>query len=95
MSETLTYTDHDGIPRTIKSLALSQDSTGRHWLWHEKLEQNLAYKTKTREDTLLAALDSALFLLSLKQERIDELSFIVEKVYTFVDSIQGDKNESL
>lgn len=95
MSENLTYIDPDGIPQTIKSLSLSQDKAGRYWLWHDELEQNLAYKTKTREDALLAALDSALFLLSLKQEQIDKLSLIADKVHAFIDSIRGDQNESL
>lgn len=93
MSENLTYTDPDGIPQTIKSLSLSQDKAGRYWLWHDKLGQNLAYKAKTREDTLLAALDSALFLLSLKQEQIDKLTLVADKVHAFINSIQGEQDE--
>lgn len=95
MSENITYTDHEGAYRTIKGLSLTQDKTGRYWLWSDVLEQNLAYKTKTLEDTLLAALDSALFLLSLKQERIDELSALKDKVYSFIESIQEDQNGTL
>jgi len=96
MSENLiTYIDHSGVKQTIEGLSLSQDKAGRYWLWHDGVEQNLAYKTKTREDTLLAALDSALFLLSLKQERIDELSLMHDKVQTFIEAIKGDQNESL
>lgn len=93
MSEHLTYTNHDGVKQTIEGLSLSQDKTGRYWLWSDTLEQNLAYKTKTREDTLLAALDSALFLLTLKQERINELSAIKDKIYAFIEAVQGDENE--
>jgi len=93
MSEHLTYTDHEGAYRTIRGLSLTQDKTGRYWLWSDVLEQNLAYKTKTREDTLLAALDSALFLLSCRQERIDELLSLKDKVYGFIDSIQGAQHE--
>lgn len=93
MSENITYTDNEGVLRTIKGVSLTQDKTGNYWLWSEQLDQNLAYKTKTREDTLLAALDSALFLLSLKQERIDELSALKDKVYSFIDSIQGAQHE--
>jgi len=96
MNENLiTYTNHDGVKQTIKGLSLSQDKVGRYWLWHDSLEQNLAYKTKTREDTLLAALDSALFLLSLKQERIDELSIMCDRVQTFIEAIKGDQDESI
>lgn len=93
MSENLTYIDHDGTHLTIEGLSLTQDKAGLYWLWSDALNQNLAYKTKTREDTLLAALDSALFLLSLKQERIDALSAVSDKVNAFIDSIQGDSDE--
>lgn len=93
MSENLTYTDHDGTRLTVEGLSLTQDKAGLYWLWSDALNQNLAYKTKTREDTLLAALDSALFLLSLKQERIDDLSAVRDKVNAFIDSIQGDNHE--
>lgn len=96
MNENLiTYTNHGGVKQTIEGLSLSQDKAGRYWLWHDGLAQNLAYKTKTREDTLLAALDSALFLLSLKQERIDELSIMRDRVQTFIEAIKGDQDESI
>ena len=93
MSKNLTYTSHDGLQITIEGLSLTQDNTGRYWLWSGALEQNLAYKIKTREDALLAALDSTLFLLSLKQEKIDELSAMRDKVRAFLEDVQGDENE--
>ena len=88
MSENIIYTDHEGVTQHVRGVSLTQDKTGRYWLWSEQEEQNLAYKTKTREDTFLAALDSALFLLSLKQERINELSMMQEKVLAFIESIK-------
>ncbi len=90
MSENITYTDHEGVTQHVRGVSLTQDKAGRYWLWSEQEEQNLAYKTKTREDTLLAALDSALFLLSLKQERIDELSMMQAKVLSFIESIKEE-----
>lgn len=93
MSKNLTYTAHDGLQTTIEGLSLTQDKMGRYWLWSDALEQNLAYKARTREDALLAALNSALFLLSLKQERIDKLSTMHDKVHAFIEAIQEDKDE--
>jgi len=90
MSENITYTDHEGVTQHVRGVSLTQDKTGRYWLWSEQEEQNLAYKPKNREDTLLAALDSALFLLSLKQERIDELSMMQAKGLSCIESIKEE-----
>ena len=92
MSENITYTNHEGVLRTIKGLSLTQDKAGRYWLWSDQLNLNLSYKTKTREDTLLAALESTLFLLRSKQERIDELSALKDKFDSLIESIQGGQH---
>jgi hypothetical protein len=42
MSENITYTDHEGVTRHVRGVSLTQDKTGRYWLWSEQEEQNLA-----------------------------------------------------
>jgi hypothetical protein len=93
MSEQLTYIDHEGAKRTIKGVSVSQDKAGRYWLWSEALDQNLAYKEKSREDMLMSALSSALFLLELKQEKLDSLQALQEKVMAFVDDVTPNEDE--
>ena len=66
----LHYTDHDGARRVVEGCKLTQDKAGRYWLWSERLEQNLAYKVKEREDCLLASIDMLLFIIQLRDERI-------------------------
>ena len=80
---TLTYTDHDGITREIKGCRLTVDKFGRHWIWSEQLQENIVYKTKGREDALLASIDSLLFLLQLREQRIAALQRIVNLAERF------------
>jgi hypothetical protein len=93
MSEQLTYIDHEGAKRILKGVSVSQDKAGRYWLWSEALEQNLAYKVKSKEDMLMSALSSALFLLDLKQEKLDRLQALQEKVMAFVDDVTPKEDE--
>lgn len=79
----LTYTDHDGITREIKGCRLTVDKFGRHWIWSEQLQENIVYKTKGREDALLASIDSLLFLLQLREQRIAALQRIVNLAERF------------
>jgi hypothetical protein len=89
----LTYTDHDGAIREVRGCHLTVDKIGRHWIWSEQTESNLVHKTKGREDALLAALDSALFILELKDARIAALQRIVDLASVFADQIKPDEND--
>jgi hypothetical protein len=91
-SSKLNYTDNDGITREVRGCKLTVDNLGRHWIWSEQTEVNLVYKTKGREDALLAALDSALYYIKLKDERIANLQKIADLAYAFADSIKPDDN---
>jgi hypothetical protein len=93
MTDKLTYIDHEGAQRTIKGLSVSQDKTGRYWLWSEALEQNLAYKEKSKEDMLMSALSSALFLLELKQEKLDRLQELEKKVLDFAYDVSPKEED--
>lgn len=85
MSEQLTYTDHDGANQTIEGLTTYRDKAGRYWLWSDKLQQNLAYKERSREDMLLSALNSALFRLDLAQTERNQLRKLEAKVRELFD----------
>jgi hypothetical protein len=89
----LTYTDHDGVPREVRDCKLTVDHLGRHWIWSEQTETNLVYKTKGREDALLAALDHALFIIRLKDERIAALQRIADLASAFADQIKPDEDD--
>jgi len=85
------YTDHDGVKRTIEGVSLTQDKAGRYWMWSDQTETNLAYKEKTEKDCYLSAIDSLLFSLQLKDERLAEYKAIVDKAIAFADSIKPDE----
>lgn len=87
MNTDLIYTDSDGAMRTVKGLTVTQDKAGRYWVWSEQLECNVAYKAKTMEDAALIAIDSLLFMLKLKQEQLDALYELQNKVFAFVESV--------
>ena len=69
----LTYVDHDGARREVRGCQMTVDKLGRHWIWSERLQQNLVYQTKGRENALLASIDSLLFTIQLRDERIAAL----------------------
>lgn len=79
----LTYTDHDGARREVKGCSLTVDHLDRHWIWSDQIQQNLVYKTKGREDALLAAINSLLFRLQLRDYRIAGLQRIVDLAERF------------
>jgi hypothetical protein len=89
----LTYTDHDGAVREVRGCKLTVDHLGRHWIWSEQTESNLVYRTKGREDALLAALDSALLILQLKNKRIAALQRIADLASAFADQIKPDEDD--
>lgn len=82
-SSTLTYIDYDGARRVVQGCRLTVDSLNRHWIWNEQLKHNLVYKTKGRENALLAAIDSLLFTIQLKDERIAALQRVHDLAQQF------------
>ena len=79
----LIYTDHEGTPREVIGCNLTVDELGRHWIWSEHLQHNLVYKTKGRENALIAAIDSLLFSIKLRDERIAALQRVVDLAEKF------------
>lgn len=70
ISKALAYTDHDGARREVKGCSMTVDKLGRHWIWSDRLQHNLVYRTKGRENALLASIDMLLFIIQLRDERI-------------------------
>jgi len=89
----LTYVDHDGARREVRGCRLTVDHLDRHWIWSEQLESNLVYKTKGRENALLAALDHALFIIQLRGERIAALQRIADLAHAFAAQVNPDESE--
>ena len=85
MSDKLTYRNHDGAQREVMGCTLSVDQLDRHWIWSDQLKQNLVYKTKGRENALLAAINSLLFIIQLRDERIAGLQRIVSLAEKFAE----------
>lgn len=90
MSDELTYIDSDGVPREVSGCKLSVDKVGRYWLWSETLQQNLAYKIKGREACFLEAIDSLLYIIQLRDERISELQKIADLASDFADKVKTE-----
>ena len=93
MSE-INYTNADGQRVTIEGISLYKDKAGRFWLWCDQTETNLAYKERSEIDCYLSAIDSLLFHIKLKDERIAEYKAIVDKAMAFADSVKPDNDES-
>ena len=72
----LTYTSHDDARRQVRGCRMTVGQLDRHRIWSEQLQHNLIYNTKGRENALLAAIDSLLFTIQLKDERIAALQRI-------------------
>lgn len=87
----LTYRDHDGALRWVRGCRLTVDKLDRHWIWSDQLKHNLVYKTKGREDALLAAIDSLLFTIQLRDERIAGLQRIADVAQRFADEVKPDE----
>ena len=64
---------------------MTVDQLGRHWIWSEQLERNLVYKTKGYENALLAAIDSLLFTIQLRDERIAALQRVHDLAQCFAE----------
>lgn len=87
----LTYIDTDGSLQSVKGCSLYKDQVGRYWLWSDYLEHNLAYKIRgPKEHCLLGAIDSLLFTIQLRDERIKELQKIADLATQFADAVKPD-----
>lgn len=87
----LKYQEHDGATRAVAGCDLTVDKAGRYWLWSAQLEQNLAYKARSKEDCLLSAIDMLLFILTLRDERIATLQRIANLAQQFADEVKPDE----
>ena len=81
----LTYVDHDGARRVVRGCRLTVDHLDRHWIWSEQLQHNLVYQTKGRENALIAAIDSLLFTIQLRDERIAALQRVHDLAERFAE----------
>mgnify|MGYP001768407009 CR=1 FL=1 len=85
-STTLTYVDHDGIRREVEGCRITLGpKSGRYFIWSDYLQQNLVYKTKGREDALIAAINSLLFTIKLRDERIAALQRVHDLAERFTE----------
>ena len=87
----LVYRDSDGATQKVEGVSLYKDKAGRWWLWSSDLEINLAYKIKEKEDCLLAAINSLLFTIQLRDERIASLQRIADLAQKFADEVKPDE----
>lgn len=88
----LEYRDSDNLFRELKDCSMRVDNAGRYWLWSEQLQSNLAYKAKTREDCFLEAINMLLFIITLRDDRIQQLQKIADLAATFADQIKPDED---
>ena len=89
----LAYIDHDGARRTVRGCRMTVDHLGRHWIWSEQLKRNLVYKTKGYENALLAAIDSLLFSIQLRDERIAALQRVHDLAQCFAEDAFPEEDE--
>lgn len=89
----MAYVDHDGAKRVVRGCTMSVDQLDRYWIWSEQLEQNLVYMTRGKENALLAAIDSLLFTIQLRDERISALQRIAALAIEFADQIKPDEDD--
>ena len=83
MNNKLIYIDHDGARRVVRDCTLTIDPLDRYWIWSDQLKQNLVYQTKGRENALLAAINSLLFTIQLRDERIAALQRVYDLAQSF------------
>lgn len=89
----LKYIDHNGEQHEVRGCRLTVDKFDRHWIWSEQLNYNLVYKTKGRENALLAAINSLLFTIQLRDERIKSLQRITDLTDRFVNEVKPDNED--
>lgn len=93
-TNTLSYVDHEGMRREVRSCSMTVDHLNRHWIWCDYLDHNLVYKTKGRENALLAAIDSLLFTIQLRDERIVGLKRIADLAERFAKEAFPSEGDS-
>lgn len=93
IENTLTYVDHDGAQQVVSGCRLTVDHLDRHWIWSEMLGHNLVYKTKGRENALLAAIGSLLFTIQLRDERIIALQRVHDLAQRFAAEAFPEEND--
>lgn len=71
--------------REVEACVLTVDDFDRHWLWSEQLKINLVYKTVGRENALVCAIRSLLFMIKLRDERIAELQRVSDLARRFAE----------
>jgi hypothetical protein len=84
----LTYVDHDGARREVRGCHLTVDHLDRHWIWCDQQASNLVWKTKGRENALLASIDTLLFIIHLRDEHIKRLQRIADLATAFADQVK-------
>jgi hypothetical protein len=89
-SMNLEYRNQDGTKQKVAGCSLYQDKAGRYWLWNETHECNLAYKIKDKEDCLMAAIDSLLFTIKMRDEKIARLQRVADFATRFVEQMTDD-----
>jgi hypothetical protein len=87
----LDYRCSSGEASTLRGCTMTVDKAGRYWLWSSQLESNLAYKARTRDECLLNAVDSLLFTIQLRDERIAALQRVADLATAFADKIKADE----
>lgn len=92
-SENLIYRNSDLYKTEVEGCRLTKAKNGKFYLWSEALEHNLAYNMATREDALLAAIDSLLFTIKLKDNRIAELQRVYDMASALADMIKPDPED--
>lgn len=75
----------------IKGLTVSITKEGRYWLWSDALQINLAYGQATKEDMLLAAINSLLYNIELRDFKLSEFKRLQTLVAGFIDGIAVDE----
>jgi hypothetical protein len=89
----MNYIDHDSARREVRGCRMTVDHLDRHWIWSEHLEHNLVYKTKGRENALLAAIDGLLFTIQLRDKRIAGLKRIADLAEKFAEEAFPDEGD--
>lgn len=81
----LFYRDSDGLTREVRDCSMTVDELDRHWIWSKQLQHNIVYERKGRENALIGAIDSLLFTIQLRDERIKELQRIADLAQAFAE----------
>lgn len=89
-AENLIYRNSEGWKTEVKGCELTKAKNEKFYLWSEALKHNLAYNVQTREDALLAAIDSLLFTIELRDKKIAELQRVYNLAAELADMIKPD-----